>query len=207
MCKYFLSTFHSRTVNNNQNIDSEGIKNMSEKNSLNVNVLVTVGDIKVQFNGSAEVVMTSVITFLAKQLPAIDLARKISLNYAVTDLVERYSNLIKITAEGPRVIPELEGSGKKKLSDKEIVALQLLALKIAKELGKANDDRMQISEIQSMTALKPKSVSSRLSELVKAGYIIRDNTKEEAESVVYRITTSGIHWLNSTIIKKTKAPS
>ena len=89
MCIYFLSTFHSRTVNNNQNIDIEDIKNMSEKNSMNVNVLVTVGDIKLQFNGSAEVVMTSVITFLAKQLPAIDSARKISLNYAVTKRLSR----------------------------------------------------------------------------------------------------------------------
>ena len=55
------------------------------------------------------------------------------------------------------------------------------------------------------TSLNPKSASSRLSELVKAGHVVRATTKDGIGSpVVYRITTSGIHWLNSTIIKRTK---
>jgi predicted transcriptional regulator len=180
---------------------------MSESNNnndANVNVSITIGDVKVQFNGSANSVMTSVITFLAKQVPTIDLAKKISLNYAVTELIDTYSNLIKITPEGPRVIPQLGESEIKKLSDKEMVALQLIASKIAKDLGKVGDDRMEISEIQSAMTLNPKSVSSRLSELVKAGHVIRDNAKNGTESVAYRITTSGIHWLSSTIAKKIK---
>ena len=180
--------------------------NNNAKNNLDssVNVSVIVGDIKVQFNGSAESVLTSVITFLTKQVPAIDLAKKISLNYALTDLIDTYSNFIKITPEGPRVIPDTVEYSTKKISDKEMVGLQLVASKIAKDLGKYSDDGMQVSEIQSATSLNPKSVSSRLSELVKAGYVIRENTRDENESVVYRITTSGIHWLGSTIAKKTK---
>jgi DNA-binding HxlR family transcriptional regulator len=177
---------------------------MSENNNENVNVSIVIGDIKVQFNGSARSVMTSIITFLAKQVPTIDLAKKISLNYAVTELIETYSNLIKITPEGPRVIPELEEeSGMKKLSDKEMVALQLIASKIAKDIGKISDDAMQASKIQSVMAINSKSVSSRLSELVKAGYVARDNTKD-GPAVVYRITTSGIHWLGSTLAKRIK---
>ena len=114
---------------------------MAENNTNNnhdshVNVTVNVGDIKVQFNGSAESVLNSVITFLTKQVPAIDLAKKISLNYAVTDLIDTYSNLIKITPEGPRVIPDTVEYSMKKLSDKEKVGLQLVASKIAKDLGK-----------------------------------------------------------------------
>ena len=92
--------------------------NNNAKNNLDssVNVSVIVGDIKVQFNGSAESVLTSVITFLTKQVPAIDLAKKISLNYAVTDLIDTYSNLIKITPEGPRVILDtVEYSDKKNI--------------------------------------------------------------------------------------------
>ena len=110
--------------------------NSNNNNNLYVTVSITVGDVKVQFNGSAESVMTSVITFLTKQVPTLDLAKKISLNYAVTELIETYSNLIRITPEGPRVIPELQGSAIKKLSDKQLVALQLIASKIAKDLGR-----------------------------------------------------------------------
>ena len=85
-----------------------------------------------------------------------------------------------------------------------MVGLQLVASKIAKDLGKYSDDGMQVSEIQSVTSLNPKSVSSRLSELVKAGYVIRENTRDENESVVYRITTSGIHWFGIYNLQKDK---
>ncbi len=167
---------------------------MSQADKSIVNVSVTLGDVSVQFNGTAESVMTSVFNFLSKQVPAMDLARKISLNYPVTELIEAYSHLIKITPEGPRVIPDSDV----RLSDKDMVALQLVAARIAKELGKISDDAIQVSEIHAMTALNPKSVSSRISEMVKAGHVARDET----ETSKYRITTAGIHWLNSTIAKK-----
>jgi hypothetical protein len=160
----------------------------------NVHVIVTFGDVKVQFNGSAESVMASVINFLSKQVPSMDLAKKISLNYTAVELIETYAPLIKMTLEGPRVIPDSDA----KLSDKDMVALQLVAVKIAKDLGRLQDDAMQVSEIHSSTALNPKSISSRISEMVKAGHVARD----EKEPGKYRITTSGIHWLNSTIAKK-----
>ncbi|NOJ27896.1 MAG: hypothetical protein DA330_07810 [Nitrososphaera sp.] len=158
-----------------------------------VSVSVTVGDATVQFSGSAESVMTSVFNFLSKQVPAMDLAKKISLNYPVTELIETYSHLIKITPEGPRVIPDSDS----RLSDKDVVGLQLVAARIAKELGKISDDAMAVSEINATTALNPKSISSRISEMVKAGHVARDQSEGK-----YRITTAGIHWLNSTIAKK-----
>jgi hypothetical protein len=162
----------------------------------NVNVIVTVGDVKVQFSGSAESVMASVMSFLSKQVPSMDLAKKISLNYAAQELVEAYSHLVKITPEGPRVIPDSDA----RLSDKDMVALQLVAARIAKDLGKLQDDAMQVSEMHAATALNPKSISSRISEMVKAGHVARD----EKEPTKYRITTAGIHWLNSTIAKKVR---
>jgi hypothetical protein len=164
----------------------------------NVSVQVTVGDVKVQFSGTAESVMASVFNFLAKQVPSMDLARKISLNYATTELIEKYASLVKITPEGPRVIPDSDV----RLSDKDMVALQLVAARIAKDAGKAQDDAMQVSEIQSATALNPKSISSRISEMVKAAHVARD----EKEPGKYRITTAGIHWLNSIVEKKSSRP-
>jgi predicted transcriptional regulator len=162
----------------------------------NVNVIVTVGDIKVQFSGSAESVMTSVISFLSKQVPSMDLAKRISLNYSVQELAEAYSHLIKITPEGPRVIPDYDA----RLSDKDMVALQLVAARIAKDLGRLQDDTMQVAEMHAATALNPKSISSRISEMAKAGHVVRD----EKEPGKYRITTAGIHWLNSTMAKKVR---
>ncbi|AIC15567.1 helix-turn-helix domain-containing protein [Nitrososphaera viennensis] len=160
-----------------------------------VSVSVTVGDVKVQFSGTADSVMASVFNFLSKQVPSMDLAKRISLNYEATELIGRYAHLVKITPEGPRVIPD---SSDTKLSDKDMVALQLVSARIAKDTGKVQDDAMQVSEIQSATALNPKSISSRISEMAKAGYVARD----EKEPGKYRITTAGIHWLNSIVEKK-----
>jgi hypothetical protein len=175
-------------------------QNSDEK--ANVNVSIKVGDITVEFSGSSDSVMRSAIGFLAKQIPAIDLAKRISLDYAVTDLIDTYANLIKITPEGPRVIPEHKSTDAKKLSDKEIIMLQLVASKIAKDLGKVQTDGLEVAEICDSTSVNPRSVSSRLSELVKAGHVSRENPTGETDSLIYRITTLGIHWLNSVIGKK-----
>ena len=94
---------------------------MLENNALNtsgttnVSVSIIVGDVKVQFNGSAESVLSSAVSFLAKQVQMFDLAKKISLNYSISELINLFSNFIKITPEGPRVILEQQELGKKKL--------------------------------------------------------------------------------------------
>lgn len=170
----------------------------------NVNVTISIGDIRVQFNGSADSVISSVISFLTKQIPALDLANRISLNYTITELIQSYSDIIKITPEGPRVIPILDGVELRKLSDKQIVALQLIASRIAKGIGRIEDDRLRMSDLQSATGLKSKSISSRLSELVKVGYVQRDAVRDGGELPAYRITTAGINWLNSMLAKRKK---
>ena len=170
----------------------------------NVNVTISIGDIRVQFNGSADSVISSVISFLTKQIPALDLANRISLNYTITELIQSYSDIIKITPEGPRVIPILDGVELRKLSDKQIVALQLIASRIAKGIGRIEDDRLRMSDLQSATGLKSKSISSRLSELVKVGYVQRDVVRDGGELPAYRITTAGISWLNSMLARRKK---
>lgn len=168
---------------------------MSE--SKHVNVVVTYGETTVQFNGPPETVMESVLRFIAKEIPNIDLAKKISLNYQASELIEMYSDFVKITPEGPRVITE-----GKKLSDKDLIALQLIVCKLANELGKIDSADMSAQELQIATTLNPKSVSSRLSELVKSGYVQKENGER---GVRYRITTQGIHWLNTTLLEKIKS--
>ncbi len=166
-------------------------------------VSIHFGDIKVQYSGEPENVVSSVMNFLSKNVPELSLAKKISLNYSVSELIDLYSPIIKITPEGPKIIPNNGDILNKKFSDKEIVMLFLIGSKISFELGKTPDKSSPIAEIQSSTNLNPKSISSRLSELVKAGYVNRNTVKEnQLELVVYGITTVGIAWLNNIITKK-----
>lgn len=159
-----------------------------------VNVTITFGDIKVEFSGKAEVVAAQVDEFLHRQLPTIDLAKRIYLSYSTKDLVEKFEGLIKITPEGPKVW--FEGG---KLSDKERIALQLVAVKIGYQTAKSQTDSLLANEIQSATGLNPKSVSSRLSELVKSGFVERVQTEQ---GVKYKITTQGISWLIDTLSRR-----
>lgn len=158
-------------------------------------ISVSYGDVKAEFKGPPETVLLSVNEFIAKQVPAIDLAHKIYVNYSTQDLIRMFSDHVKVTPEGPRVWSEGQ-----KLSDKDVVALQLVASKIGFETGKTTSASLSLSDIQSFSSLNPKSVSSRLSELSKAGCVERDSSEQ---SVRYRITTQGIHWLQGVLSKKT----
>jgi len=166
-----------------------------DKNTLNV--ILTYGQVKVEFTGTPEAVLSSITNFLSKQIPTFDLAHSMSVSYSLTDLVKMFGNYVKITPEGPRVWIE-----EHKLSDKDIVALQLVAARIGKETGRATSSSLTLAELQSLTRLNPKSISSRISEMSKQGYVEKETTDQ---GVRYKITTQGIYWLNGVLTKKVKS--
>lgn len=160
----------------------------------NLKVTVSYGEIKVEFTGDPQSIIYSINDFVAKQIPAIDLAHKISVNYSVNDLINMFGEYIKLTPEGPRV-----WKSEQKLSDKDIVGLQLVAAKISNEIGKTQTSSITLVDIRSATDLNPKSISSRISEMSKSGYVDKETGEQ---GVCYRITTEGIHWLNQALTKK-----
>jgi len=157
-------------------------------------VSVTYGDVKTEFAGSPEAVLQSVNNFLAKSIPQLSLAQKLSLNFSLADLANRFQEFVKITPEGPRV-----WNGERKFSDKELIALQLVAQRIASESSSGVSKSLSLSALQEITGLNPKSLSSRLSELAKNGLVERENSESGTS---FKITTQGIDWLASTISKK-----
>ena len=76
---------------------------MSE-NTLRVDI--KYGDISASFAGKPDEVLTAIIKFLSDNLPAIDLAKKISLSYDLQDLIQMFSDYVKITNEGPRIVAD-----------------------------------------------------------------------------------------------------
>jgi hypothetical protein len=157
-------------------------------------VTVSYGEVKVEFSGSPDVVYRSLHEFISKEIPNIDLARSISVNYSLNDLIQMFKDYIRFTEEGPRVWVQ-----DKKLSDKDVIALQLVAAKAALLSGKARSDDMNVLELQSSTSLLAKTIGSRLSELNKSGAVDR---LEGEGTGRYRITTTGVHWLHGQLSKK-----
>jgi len=162
-------------------------------------VVVSYGDIKVEFSGSPDVVFRSLHEFIAKEVPNIDLAKSISVNYSLNDLIQMFKDYIRFTEEGPRVWAQ-----DRKLSDKDVVALQLVAAKAAMLSGKSGSDDMNLAELQSATNLLSKTIGSRLSELNKSGAVDRLDGEGTGR---YRVTTTGIHWLHGQLSKKFPKPA
>lgn len=163
-----------------------------------LSVSVTYGDTKVDFTGSPEVVMRSLHEFVSKMIPHMDLAKSITVSHSLNDLIGMFKEFVRITPEGPRVWLE-----DRKLSDRDVILLQLVAAKIANMTGKAQTDSMSVAEIEGATGLYAKTISSRLSELTKSAQVERVESEGGGR---YRISTLGVHRLNEQLSKKFQKP-
>ena len=157
-------------------------------------ISVVYGEPRVEFKGSPEVVMRSLHEFVSKQIPEMDLARAISVNHSLNDLVQMFKDFVKMTPEGPRVWTQ-----DKKLSDRDVIMLQLSAAKIDSLSGRAPSDAMSVGDIEQTTGLYAKTISSRLSELTKTAHVERVGTDSGGK---YRITTLGTSRLSEQLAKK-----
>ncbi len=165
---------------------------MSSDHQLSVSV--SYGDAKVEFSGPPDVVMRSLHEFVSKVVPNMDLARTITVNFSLNDLVQMFKDYVRITPEGPRVWTQA-----KNLSDRDVILLQLTAAKIAGLSGKAPSDSMGVADIEAATGLYPKTISSRLSELTKSAQVERLESQEGGK---YRISTVGVDRLGQQLAKK-----
>ncbi len=160
-----------------------------------LSVSVSYGDLKVDFTGSPEVVFRSLHEFISKEIPGVDLARSISVNYSLNDLVQMFKDYIRFTEEGPRVWVQ-----ERKASDKDVILLQLIAAKAAQLSGKSESGDMSVAELETATSLNPKTIGSRLSELNKVGAVERREV--DGAGGRYKVTTTGVHWLQIQLEKK-----
>ncbi len=168
---------------------------MSSERELRVSA--SYGEERVEFSGSPEVVMRSLHEYVSKWIPNMDLARVISVNYSLNDLIQLFKEYVRITPEGPRVWTQ-----DKKLSDRDVIMLQLVAAKISSLSGKPGTDAMGVGDIEMATGLYPKTISSRLSELTKSAQVERVDSDQGGK---YRITTVGTNRLGELLSKKLRS--
>lgn len=165
---------------------------MSSERELHVSV--SYGEAKLEMSGSPEVVMRSLREWVSKEVPNMDLARAISVNHSLNDLIQMFRDFVRVTPEGPRVWVQ-----DKKLSDRDVIMLQLVAARIANLSGKSSADAMGVGDIEAATGLYAKTISSRLSELTKSANVERLDSEQGGK---YRITTVGASRLWEQLSKK-----
>jgi hypothetical protein len=153
---------------------------MSEAEDV-VTVHVKYGQIEQTFTGNADAVWMSVNRFFSEVIPAFTTARKMTLTVDLAELIEEAKGIIAIAPEGPEMLVP-----KEKLTDSETLQFYLLAAYLAFKLGKRATDAMTKEELQLKLGKSPKITSTRLSELVKEGSVVK--TGEGG----YRLTTVAV---------------
>jgi hypothetical protein len=157
-----------------------------------VRVHISFDGFEADLVGTPEDIAVSFNNLMTKQIPTFELARTLVLNYSLSELTSIFQDYVRMTPEGPRVITDA------KLSDKMLIALQLVSLKIGLEAAKVSSDKATLQDLERLTGLNPKSISSRLSEMTKAGFADR---LASDKSVFYCITTTGVNWLAKSLGK------
>lgn len=163
---------------------------MSEKKEVRVHVSFDGFD--ADLIGSPDEVAASFNRLMTQQIPTLELAKTLVLNYSLSELTNMFQEYVRITPEGPRIITDA------KLSDKLLIALQLVAAKIGFEAARLNSEKVTLQDLERLTGLNPKSISSRLSEMAKAGHADR---LASDSGVFYHITTAGVNWLAKSLGK------
>ena len=133
-----------------------------------VTVNVKYGQVEQTFSGNADAVWVSVNKFFSEVVPAFTIARKMMLTVDLAELIEEAKGVIAIAPEGPEVLVP-----KEKLTDSEALQFYLLGAFIAYRLGKRASDAMSKEELQAKLGKTPKIASTRLSELVKEGSVVK----------------------------------
>lgn len=137
-------------------------------------------DIDQTFSGDAEQVWRGINKFFTKIIPPFELFNKIILTVDLENLIELCKDIIAIAPEGPVLLVN-----KNRLTDSETLNLHLLAIYISNKLG--NDkDYLTKEELQLKLGKSSKITSTRLGELIREGYIIKNDEGN------YKITTFGI---------------
>jgi hypothetical protein len=132
------------------------------------------------FTGDPDQVLISINRFFSEMLPALDTVKKVLLTVNLGKLIEDCKDLIGIAPEGPVLLVS-----RNKLTDNETLTLQLLAAYIGNKLGHSKDVLTK-EELQIGLGKSAKITSTRLGELIRDGYAIKE------EDGNYKITTLGI---------------
>jgi DNA-binding transcriptional ArsR family regulator len=158
-----------------------------------IEVIVRKGDLQIEFKGSIDDVIRSLLKFISEIHPTWFLASKLALKVDLVGVMEAMTGVLAVGSEGLTVIVD-----KSRLTDIESIWLSLAKAWVAYRIGLSDDDAVTSKDVQRETGVKPGTISARLSELANQGYL--DKPRRGA----YRLTSLGLKKLIEDIIPNIK---
>lgn len=162
------------------------------KKDENLKVNISYKDLSATFEGDPEQVYKSVIAFLEKTIPAYSLASKISYSINIQDIIEKASKILAYNQnEGVFFLHPINN-----YSLNDGIMLFLLKLYIEHSIGLKDSPEASLLEISNSLNKSQKSISGKLSILIKNGYIRRLSRGS------YVLTITGLKHLIENVIPK-----
>ncbi len=143
------------------------------------------GELKAEFEGTPEEVMTLLIRFIEQQLPSISIARRITLTVDLESLIDAVETYIGYSKEDGFFLKP----GFQQLPSSDQILLLLAKRHLENIWGITQTPTMNAREIADKLGLKEGTSSSRLTELLRKGMVRR------LERGDYAITTLGLQEL------------
>jgi len=130
-------------------------------------VIIRHGDTEVQFEGGYEDVWRSVNRYFSEAYPSLEAVKKLTGAVDVNMLLERLSGLAEIREGRINVLGSLDAKKK--------IIICLAAAYVGRALGLLDRDKLTPREIAAYTGLGERVVRARLSELRKAGLVVKSD--------------------------------
>ena len=130
-----------------------------------LSVLVEHNGTRVEFKGRYLEVWTSLNRYLSKIFPALPAAEKLSGTVDTIELAESIAGRVQVTENQVFVLEKADAKTK--------ILLALAGLYVGKTMGKVADDTATPQQIAQSTGMAERVARARLSEMKRAGLVIR----------------------------------
>ena len=151
-------------------------------------------DVDKIFVGTVEDVWTCVNRFFAEFIPTFEVASRLVLKVDMQALAKDCEGLIGFSKEGVNLLVS-----KDKLTDNEALLMWLLGSYVGFRLGFVDREAFSKDDLQMKLGKSGKIVSTRLGELVKGDYVVKDNDEK------FRLTTYGVTQMQKETLPKVRA--
>ncbi|MEM4546373.1 MAG: hypothetical protein QW328_06415 [Nitrososphaerota archaeon] len=132
-------------------------------------VSIQYKDVRADFEGKPDDIYKSIISFIEKVIPSYSLASRISYSVDIQELIEKLRNYLAYNqAEGIFLLKPLNT-----LSVSEAIMLLCIKRYLEHGLGLAESPSINASELAKSIAKSEKTISGKLSLLLRKGYIRR----------------------------------
>ena len=146
-----------------------------------VKVVIRHEGTEIEFEGGYEEVWRSVNKFFSEVYPALETVRKLTGAIDVTSLAKQLEGLVEFREGRITILKELDAKRK--------ILLCLAAAHVGKALNLFEKDKLTPKEIATYTGLDERVTRARLSELRKAGLVVK------ADEGLYEFTSSSLEEL------------